>query len=303
MDLKKLEQLDLNLLKVLDVMMKERNLTRCAQRLHITPSAVSHALKRLRGSVGDELFVRQGQVMVPTPACERLAPKVSDALTSLKQALLAWQVFDANSSDAHFFVAMRESLEPSLLPPFLAQLSVNAPNVQVSSVALDRVNMERLLEKGDIHFAIDVAKPVSTGIGHCHYMTDDFVVLGWKQTYYSLPLTSENYLSARHIVVSSRPKGATVDEIALANAGGSRNIIMRCQSYSAAAASLTSKLGVLTLPKTIAEPLAEQYGLSLDKLPLTVPAVENHLYWNVQSIFDPAQAWFKAQLLSLLKKT
>ena len=75
-DNKRIHQLDLNLLKVFKTLYAEQNMTRTADLLHLTPSAVSHAVKRLRFALGDELFVRSQNKMVPTPACQRIAPAI-----------------------------------------------------------------------------------------------------------------------------------------------------------------------------------------------------------------------------------
>lgn len=293
-------QLDLNLLRVFDVLFEEESLTRAGNRLFLTPSAISHALKRLREHLDDPLFVRQGQKMVPTPACERLAPKIRLALNQLHKALEAWQSFDAKVSDAHFTIAMRESLELSVLPELCRHLAAVAPHISLSSVSLDRENMISQLARGDIDFALDVSRPVADNTEHCHFMTDDFCVVGWQQVHPDIALTAKHYFAARHIAVSSRPKGATVEDIALAPSGQRRQIGLRCQSYQAAMNAIVSQQSVLTMPKTMALKLVAGTSLGISDLPIDAPAVINHLYWNTEFIADPALAWFKQQVLSLV---
>ena len=79
---KKVQQLDFNLLKVFECLYQERNMSVAAKLLFISPSAVSHAIKRLRLVLNDELFTRQGQLMQPTPACQRMAPQLLDTEAS-----------------------------------------------------------------------------------------------------------------------------------------------------------------------------------------------------------------------------
>lgn len=293
-------QLDLNLLRVFNVLFEEGSLTNAATRLYLTPSAISHALKRLREHLNDPLFVRQGQRMVPTPACVRLAPKVKQSLDSLHRALEAWQTFDSTTSDVQFTIAMRESLELSVLPELCGHLAQVAPNVSVSSVSLDREQMSSQLARGDIDFALDVVRPVSDDTAHCHFMTDDFGVVGWEAIHGKTLLDEQHYFNARHIAVSSRPRGATVEDIALASTGQQRRIALRCQSYQAAINVIASQRSIVTMPKTMARRLVVGSSLDISDLPLRLPSVINHLYWNRVFIADPALTWFKQQILALV---
>ena len=92
-DIKHIQQLDLNLLKVFQALYQEQNMTRAADVLHLTPSAVSHAMKRLRETLGDPLFKRSQNKMMPTPACQRMAPLIIDNLARLQQILQQVSLF------------------------------------------------------------------------------------------------------------------------------------------------------------------------------------------------------------------
>lgn len=93
-----LSRFDLNLFRVFEVVYRERNLTRAAGLLHLSQSAVSHALARLRDQLGDPLFVRQGRGVAPTPLAERLAPGIHDALAGLHRSMNRCQTFDLGAT-------------------------------------------------------------------------------------------------------------------------------------------------------------------------------------------------------------
>ena len=116
-------QLDLNLLKVFEAAYREQHLGRAAQSLHLTPSAVSHALRRLRAQLGDPLFVRDGRRMLPTPACQRLAPPLLETLAQLRQWLQQLQHFDPAQARQAFHVGMPYAIEAMLLPAIRAPIA------------------------------------------------------------------------------------------------------------------------------------------------------------------------------------
>ncbi|WP_231730988.1 LysR family transcriptional regulator [Lacimicrobium alkaliphilum] len=96
------QQLDLNLLKIFEALYQERNMSRAAQRLHLTPSAVSHAIKRLRNQLADPLFSRQGNMMQPTALCESLAPALINNLDQLRQILQLSEQFSPETAVNYF---------------------------------------------------------------------------------------------------------------------------------------------------------------------------------------------------------
>ena len=150
------EKLDLNLLKVFEALWQQRNMSRVAETLHITPSAVSHAMRRFREVLGDPLFVREKQHMLPTAACERLAPDILHALTQIRSAIEQFNYFDPAVSHQRFVIAMQESLELGVLPTLLAQLENTAPNIEIVSTRLQRDTMEADLSNRSLHLAIDI---------------------------------------------------------------------------------------------------------------------------------------------------
>jgi DNA-binding transcriptional LysR family regulator len=301
MDNKQWQQLDLNLLRLFVVLNEEQNLSRAAERLHITPSAVSHALKRLRSHFDDELFVRKGTMMRPTPLCKRVVPVVDNHMQGLFHALKQVNEFDPTQHALHIRIAMPEALEQMVLPNLVATLNANAKQVRIDSVALKRNEVEVLLSAGEIDFALDVERPLGSPVVHKPVLTDQFCVIGWHQMY-DTPLTQEHYLNAPHISVSSRPKGATVEDIAIRQMGFDRKTILRCQTYQTALALVEQKQGVLTLPRRLALALNVRAGLSVESIPLPLPEVNTHLYTHENHLQDPALNWVFNSICELFEQ-
>src|SRR5687768_6116947 len=113
--------IDLNLLRVFDAVMAERNLTRAAQVLSLSQSAISHAMKRLRESVGEELLTRTATGVLPTARAEALWPAVRDALAGLQQAIAPAE-YDPRQDAAEFRIAMADATAALLMPPLVAAI-------------------------------------------------------------------------------------------------------------------------------------------------------------------------------------
>jgi DNA-binding transcriptional LysR family regulator len=303
-DVTKVQQLDLNLLKVFESIYQEQNMSRAAEVLHITPSAVSHALKRLREYLGDPLFQRSNNRMLPTPACQRMAPQIIDNLSRLRQILQHWGEFQPHSSQHHFRLGIHYALEPSILPRLAKKLAECAPNVTFASVKVDRENLTRELGAGHIDMAFDVALPLKPPVLHTKLIDGEFCVLMRKGHPLEHNLTQKTYFAAKHIGVSHRPSGAAAEDILFQQQGLSRRISVRCQNYYAAKAMLIESDFLLTVPYILGTELmgGEEQADCLSQVPMPVRLIniETHLYWHKNTEHDAALSWFRTILISLI---
>jgi DNA-binding transcriptional LysR family regulator len=303
-DVTKVQQLDLNLLKVFESIYQEQNMSRAAEVLHITPSAVSHALKRLREYLGDPLFQRSNNRMLPTPACQRMAPQIIDNLTRLMQILQHWGEFQPHSSQHHFRLGIHYALEPSILPKLAKKLAEFAPNITFASVKVDRENLTRELGAGHIDMAFDVALPIKPPVLHTKLIDDEFCVMMRKGHPLEYHLTRSTYFNAKHIGVSNRPSGAGAEDILFQQQGLARQISIRCQNYYAAKTMLIESDFLLTVPYLLGRELmgGTKYGDCLSQVPMPVRLtnIETHLYWHKNTEHDEALSWFRQVLISLI---
>ena len=297
MDLNKIKQLDLNLLKVFECLYLERNMSSAAKILFISPSAVSHAVKRLRSALNDELFVRQGQTMQPTVLCQQLAPKLIETLNSLRQVLLTAGEFDLTKTTQTFNLAIHDALEPLVVPELHQTLMSQAPLASMTSVKIDRSDMARQLTTNQIDAAIDIALPIKLPIRHLVLSSDRFAVLLSREHQLGKKLSEQDYLKQKHLVVSSRAIGNVLEDFAFLQLGINRQIDMRCQNYLTAKSLLKSSNLLLTLPKIIANQLLDD-DLQLLELPIDLPPVVTHLYWHQNTEQDAAQTWFRDKVQS-----
>ena len=297
-DSNRIQQLDLNLLKVFQVLYQEQNMTRTAETLHLTPSAVSHAIQRLRDALDDPLFIRSQNKMVPTAACQRMAPAIIDTLSRLQQILQQWGEFDPLSSTHNFRVGMHDALESSVLPPLIKVLSRRAPNVGISSIKVDRSNLERELASGHIDIALDVSRSVKKPVNQHKIWNSGFCVVMRNSHPLQHTLNQQNYLESQHIIVSNRPLGMTMEDTFFQQQGLQRKTSIRCQNYFAATKILSSSNQLLTITKSMAKQLLNE-ELCLVKVPFNLPRFGTSVYWHENTEQDSALAWLRSILMDM----
>lgn len=291
-----LNRLDLNLLHVFDTIFREGSLTRAARALHLTQPAVSHSLARLREHFDDPLFTRQGNQMVPTPLARRFSETMRPGLTQIKSAVNQFHAFDPANQRKLYSLALRDILESTFLPKLMRRLE-NYPDIEIASQRIARRDMETQLAAGKLDFAVDVLLPISDQTAHELLRKDRLVVIARRDNPLSVNgLTMENYLAARHVLVSSRSEGPGIEDFELSRQGVQRNIRLRCQHYYAACRVAASTDLLLTMPETYARLIAEHADIVIHTPPAELPGIDVHLYWHKPYGKEPALIWFREQL-------
>jgi len=287
------DRLDLNLLTVFEAVFREQHLTRAAAGLFLTPSAISHALRRLRDHFDDPLFVRDGKAMRPTPACARMAPDIIEQLTRLRATLQRWGEFNPAENRQTFRIAMPEAAEVMLLPQLTALLNEQAPLVSIVSVRADRRKLASALAGNNLHVAIDIALPIEASVRHRPFLEDRFCVVMAARRGAAADLSVEDYLSADHVAVSTRSVGLVMEDALLLDSGYSRRVAVRCQSYQSAVLISEQSRCLLTMPKTLADAFCHGKNLLMRELPFDFPPLRLNLYWHANSEADPAISWLR----------
>jgi len=297
-DPKRIQQLDLNLLKVFHRLYVEQNMTRTAHALHLTPSAVSHAVKRLREALDDPLFHRSQNRMVPTPACRRIAPLIINNLTRLQQILQQWGDFEPSTSEHIFRIGMHDALESAVLPKLSEVLSRLAPNVGFASVKIERNNLARELSSGQLDVALDVSMSVKLPVRQQRLWSSGFAVLMRVEHPLRYSLNKRNYMNSQHISVSNRPSGMTMEDTFFQQQGLERQTSIRCQNYFAAGKVLKSSNQLMTVSALMAEQLVD-HDLCIVEVPFALPSFDTSIYWHEHSEHDTALTWLRSLLVDM----
>lgn len=293
---------DLNLYRVFDAIYAEGSLTRAGAVLHRSQPALSYSLARLREHFDDELFVRHGNRLMPTPLARQIVGPVREALSSLSTVAGASARFDAAADRAAFRVALRDLLESTLLPPLVEQLHRQAPKVTLSTARVPRDDIPTRLAAGTLDLALDVRFNAGASVRHRLLRRDGFVVAGRRALVRQLNLQA--YLAATHALVSSREEGPGVEDFGLRRLGHQRQIVLRCQTYFAACVAASRSDLLVTLPAASAQQLIRRLpGLACVPLPADVPPVETVLYWHQRVDVDPANRWLRERLAEAMAAT
>jgi len=297
-----ISRIDLNLLVVLDAIYTEGGITRAAAKLHLTQPAISHSLGRLRDLFRDELFVREGRAMVPTPLARNLIDPVRRALRGLEVTLNELERFDPASTQKRFTLAVRDVFESTVLPPLLKRVSREAPSVDVAAVQIERRELESELAAGTLDAALDVLLPLSDQIRRRRISLDRQVVVARKNhPAVRRGLTLATYLKQHHVLVSSRRAGPGIEDVELSRQGLSRRIRLRCQHYFAACRVVSQTDLILTMPGNYAKIANRQFGNQVLPLPLDMPPLDAYLYWHASVDNEPANRWLREHIVDSFK--
>lgn len=290
-------RLDLNLFRCFAMIYQERNLTRAADRLCISQSAVSHALARMREQLGDPLFVRESQGMLPTPLARQIWPDVEQGLQALHRATQRRDDFDPARDIEQITIAMNDEVEPTLLPLLMARLRRDGLHMRIASVRLDRSTLRADLATGRLDCVIDVAQAADDQLLHVPLTRDEFVVVSRRKR----PLDAQAYIDAEHITVSSRRTGRSYEDIELARQGIHRRVTTRCQHYQSAWQLVAASDALLTMPRSLAESASSLVPNHIQELPIAIAPVELHFFWHRDRDSNPSTQWLKAFWLNVVE--
>lgn len=297
--MKRPSRLDLNLLQVFDAIFRKQGITAAARHLHLSQPAVSHGLAKLRNVLGDQLFVRTGNEMVPTATARALAGPVRNALRGLTAAIEDLGTFDPKKSDREFRIGIRLSGEMARFPRIAANVHKHAPNVRLISTTFRRRNLIRSLMDGELDFGFDIAVPAARKRLESASVGNDPLVVVTRPGHPLVgdELTLETYLRLDHIIASPRPHGPGLEDIALARASSSRRVASRCQHFLTAWQIVGSTDLALTLPAANAVILGTMTPLVISPLPILVEASQSHLFWHPANSSDPGHSWLRTLIL------
>ncbi|MDM0045533.1 LysR family transcriptional regulator [Variovorax dokdonensis] len=293
-----LRDIDLNLLLVFDRMLAERRVSAVAQSLGLSQPAVSNALARLRRALGDELFLRTAQGMVPTPLAMQLAEPVAAAMSALHGALNQSTAFDPATSTRSFTLAMTDIGEVYFTPRLMERLNQVAPGIRISTVRNTAVNLRDEMEAGQVDIAIGLLPQLKAGFYQRRLFMQRYVCLFGKQHPLAAKsrLTLKDFASADHVLIQAAGTGhGQVDE-QMAAQGIARKVRLVVPHFVAVGHILQSQPMIATVPEKLARALAEPFGLAVRAHPADLPQVAINAFWHARFHREPGNRWLRELL-------
>ncbi|WP_010111541.1 LysR family transcriptional regulator [Acinetobacter sp. P8-3-8] len=267
--------IDINLYPLFIAIYEQKNISKAAQILCISQSAASHALQRLRQHLDDDLFVRAGSKMLPTPFAEQIYQPIKTALFSIQNISKQKQKFDPSLIHT-LKIAVHDEIEPIIFPQLINHFQKLKLNIQFLSSKLDRKNVVADLASQQVDFIIDLEQNYGDKVQYQSLVQDHFVVCTQQSE-----MNSELYFASAHIGVSSRRTGLLLEDIHLNRKQFSRQVFLRCQHYSTALQVLAQHPdAMLTIPKQILKHMHIDPNVNIYAHPIELPTLDMGIYWH-----------------------
>lgn len=292
-----LRRVDLNLLTVFDVVYTEGNLTQAARRIGMSQPAVSNALNRLRHLMDDELFVRDGRGIKPTPRSHSLAPQVREALLLIEDGLKIPARFDPTKHET-FSIAGFDYCEVVVLPRLKQQLDRSAPHINLRSITGSSGEFAKPLRYGEIDLIVDYVPLKGKEYRQHELFAEDLVVLSRRgHPEISGHLDMDTFVSQRFVHREDRADepDPEVDRF-LRRHQQKRDIAISVTNWLALPQIVAYSDLICTCPKLFAEVAAEHFNLQLHPLPMQLASIPVYMIWHESQQEKAAHRWLRAQM-------
>jgi DNA-binding transcriptional LysR family regulator len=288
-----LATLDLNLLLVLDTVLTERSVVRAARRLHVTPSAISNGLARLRAALDDPLLIRSGRGVVPTPRAAALAPALARALRELDQAVHG-DGFDPATTDRELRLAVADAGQVVKLPQIVAALAQKMPRARLRVLSIDTLFASGGLGGTEIDASIGAGEK-GPGV-RARPLYEETIVLVARAGHPTIRsrVTKPQLAALRHVEVQVAPgRGSRPLAASYAALGLTRDIAAVVPTFTAAAAVVAGTDLVASLPDSLVNVLGPRLALRRVATPLARIGTAINLLWHERTHRDPALRTFR----------
>jgi DNA-binding transcriptional LysR family regulator len=299
---------DLNLLKAFDALMKERSVTRAGDLIGLSQPAVSNALNRLRHALGDELFVRRGNDMIPTPRAEALAERIRDALVQVEQAIAGDAGFDPARAERVFTLMGADFFSMQVMPALSEQIGRAAPGIRLRLIDSGG-DVERLLRDNVIDAALERPLDMPDWVSRQLLFHSPFVVIaarGHKAIRKAgvkagdrLPLAA--FCALPHALRSIDGSMTGMVDAALQKAGAARRVALALPHFQGIAFAVARGHLIAVVPLQFAQAVAKKAGLEIYRPPIDVPVPEVRLYWHKRHDRNAAHQWLRERILDAVK--
>ncbi len=296
----KIDHLDLDghLLRLLLTVHEEGSITRAAQRLGVTQSAVSHLLDKLRAIVGDPLFVKSGRGIVATAQADTLVARARVLLDEMR-AFSTTLGFEPAQWRGCLTVAANDLQRDLLLPPLLHRLRGAAPGLTLRVIDSGAPAPE-LLREQDCQLIVTPRPPEATDILQKRLFEDHYCVY-FDAGRRSAPTGEADYLGAKHVTVLYEPGRELEIDRWLADHGVRRDFVASVPSMAALAAFLHGGPWLATAPSLLARGVLQ--GLQTAPVPLSTPPMPMYMVWHRRYHADPVHRWWRSELEAVVADT
>lgn len=301
---------DLNLMRVLDALLREKSTVKAAQKLNLSQSAVSSALSRLRHGLDDQLFIRRGNRLVPTDYAQNIALPLREELDRLEALFVQPKSFDPTAEQLSFRIAASDFFAELLMPYLATNMAVVAPHIQPKLIDLVPHRYIETVEQELSDLALIPDEDVGNWAEKEFLFRSAFAVLARRDhpaiakagiaAGEMMPL--DLFCSLRHALFSPEGNSSAMGDAALARLGRRRNVGMTLQVFSGVCRVVSESDMIALIPWQLGQKWADQMQLDIFVPPMHIPIVNIVGVWHKRSTNNPAHRWVRSQIFDEMKK-
>ncbi|MGE8371334.1 MAG: LysR family transcriptional regulator [Pseudomonas putida] len=294
--------LDLNLLVALDILLEEQNITRAAERLHMTQSATSGVLGRLRTFFEDELLVQVGRKMQPTPYALELAKPVREVLLTIRSSITAKPVFEPASSKRHFRLVTSDYLISVLFAQVIQKIHQQAPHITFEMISPGD-NSAELLMRGEVDMMIVPERYLIDGHPAQLLFEEDHVCVIWRHNRdVGEQLTLEQYMDMGHISVGfGRNRHLSIEDWFMNQYGFNRRLEVITNDFNTLPQLVVGTQRIATMHRRLAELYAGYLPLRILPAPVKIPVMREFMLWHRSMDGDPMHRWLRERISDFIR--
>jgi DNA-binding transcriptional LysR family regulator len=292
---------DLNLLIALDALLEENSVAAAAERLHLSPPAMSRTLARIRKATGDDILVRTGRTMTPTPHALALREETRELVSRATAVLTPVRTLDLDRLERGFTLRCHDALATALAPRLIATTIRAAPNVSLRFLAEPSADVADLA-RGQTDLEVGAGAPQRPEIAAETVGADRMVaVMRSDHPLADGELTPQRFAEADHVTISRRGRLTGPIDDALTELGLHRRVCAALPT-TGAALDLVARTGAVTVvAEQVCRPMWTGLGLRARALPFDLPPVSVIAAWHHRYDTDPAHAWLRTEVLAALR--
>lgn len=287
-------RIDLNLVATLQAILDTGNASKAAVALGVTQPAISQNLRRLREHFGDELFVRSGNMLKPTPRMLALQPIIARLLRDLDMLSRPPDGFDPATAEQEFIVSLSEVAEFAVLPSVAAEFALHAPRCRIRGIRVHHSQLLSMLEQGEVDLAAGSLAGAAPSLRQQRLAEHRMVCMVSAQgKWASAPLTLQDYIDGRH--VSVRRIADTTDPISerLQATGIHRNAVASVSSDFVAAQTVVKTDAICTVGEPAGRQLTALFPVRLHPVPFEVGTLTSRMIWHERFQRDASHIWLR----------
>ncbi|MBW4535881.1 MAG: LysR family transcriptional regulator [Pleurocapsa minor HA4230-MV1] len=295
-DYTNLRKLDLNLLIALDVLIAEVSVTKAAQKLNMSQSAMSHALKRLRIILHDDILIRTSREMEVTPYARQISDRVRQILSDIESTLFSQTTFNPATTQSTFSIAASDYVETTIGINLIQQLTTQAPGIRIRITNLNKETVMDAIDDNRIDLFIGAKLPLKSWHVEQNLYREEFICV-FKSDDALTELSMEDYIRRSHLLVSMRDDFQGAGDEILEQQQQSRQVIWSTPHFMAIPFLLANSDCVALLPGRMAQQCAKAMDLTLLPPPMMMEGFTVSMIWHQRNTNRPQHQWLRQQVI------